>query len=593
MKNFTKGIIYAFVLNITNFMIGELASNEAYAPLGVVLFALIGMYFLRSETIGKMLACGFTALPFLFIIQIWLLRFGILTCYFFEIYVYGLIGTIIAVVLTTVFILTGKYSMVTERKREMDETMVFDIKLKIKMLVYLVLTALSFAYLVLADNAGVSVLVFAIVQAIMMYFVVPEKKRLLWLLPIGILCLNSFISANTIWRVPNVIVCIVLFGLMFTPLDFKNVTARFLGDLADRICAPIKDITTPFEWFFDVSEGKKGYVKRGALALVISLAAVGLLGVVLSSADMVFNHAFNDIMESFSHIFSVKAFWKIIVGVAVGIYLFGAVYNSYFEYEREDREFKLKGDGFIITFVMLSVLAVYTVFVFIQFRYLFSGSELPYGLNVTEYARKGFFELLGLTGVNIAIILLVTKLTEHLSGKRLLFVKVLNMYLCAVTVVLLVSSFYRMQIYNETDGLTRLRFLVFGFLAFEFIGLIMTFVYIAKPKFNIVMVYGALALCYYLVLNVVPMDAIVAKNQVDRYLKGERTEIEYVLSLSPDAADEVERICRESTDYVTVSNAKKWVKDTYVEYCEGYEGWRSFNLSKSRLCEIYEGYLEK
>ncbi len=586
MRIFIRGILYALSLNILNFLIGELTPPEAHGVLGFVVFLAVGMYFLKSDTISEMLQCGFTALPFLFVIQIWLLGLSIYTEYLFDIYVPGLFGTITAVIFTTFFILTGKYEK-KERGTVMEEYEVFDKKLKIKMLVYALITAISFIYLVMCDGAGVSAFIFALLQGIMLAFVVPEKRRLLWLIPIGVLCLNSFISANEIWRVPNFIVCIVLYACMFTPVDFKDVTVKFFAETFERIFAPLGTAVKPFEWTLDMTEGKKGYVKRGAIALVISLVAVCVLSAVLSSADMVFSHSIDSILESFGDILSVETLWKIVAGALVGIYLFGILYNAYVDYVVERREVKIKGDVFIITCVMLSTLAVYTIFVAIQFKYLFCGSELPYGLNVTEYARKGFFELLGLTCVNIAAILIVTKLTEHVRGKKAVFVKSMNMYLCAVTVVLLASSFYRMWLYNETDGLTRLRFLVFGFLAFEFIGLVATFFYIAKPKFNIVMVYGALALCYYLVLNVIPMDAVVAKNQVDRYLNGEREELDYVWTLSIDAAGEVDRVRRARVKHSI--KAKYWLKDEYEECCDEYNGWRSFNLSEYRLGEICEG----
>lgn len=585
MNNFLRGVIYGLSLVVLNGIIRLFAfCEEAEIALGFVLFLFAGIFFLKREKIGEILTCGFSGLFSMFFFQI------VLAAFIFpniNVYVGGFFGTMVAL---AVALLTRDRQFKTGRDYDVEEYEVFDKKLKIKMLIYALLSAVSFAYLVMADNAGISVGVFAILQTVALWFIVPGKKRLFWMIPIGILCFNSFLSANTIWRVPNLIVCIVLYAFMFTPLNIKDVTMRFLAEAAERLFAPVAtNLRTPLEWFFGVTEGKKGYVKRGAIALAISLLFVSVLCAVLSSADMVFSHGVDNMLEGLTDIFTAKTIRKAIIGIAAGIYLFGIVYNAYVDYDVERSEKKIKGDLFIISCVMLSTLAVYTVFVVIQFRYLFSGSSLPYGLNVTEYARRGFFELLGLSCVNIVAILVVTKLTEHAEGKKAVFVKAMNTYLCGVTVVLLASSFYRMWLYNETDGLTRLRFLVFGFLAFEFIGLMITFFYIAKPKFNIVMVYGALALSYYLVLNVVPMDAVVAKNQVDRYLNGEREEVSYVLTLSEDAAREVERVYKYSPDKEMERKCKYWLKDRRAEYEESTDGWRSFNLSKYKLRGICEG----
>lgn len=588
VNDFLRGVIYGLSLVVLNGVISGFVCNETVAIVaGFLSFLIAGVFFLKREKIGEILTCGFSGLFSMFFFQIGLALFILpdITAY-----MGGFFGTMVALAIS---LLTMKRPIKMWRCSEVEEYDVFDIRLKIKLLVYMAITAISFSYLVLADNAGVSVVLFAILQCVMLFFIVPEKKRLLWCVPIIILCLNPFISANEIWHVPNFIICVVLYAFMFVPFNIKDVTLHFLGEAAERLFAPMQTIITPFEWLGDMTKGKKGYVKRGAVALVISLVFVGILSAVLSGADMVFSRGVDNLMGNITDIFSAEVLWKAVCGVAVGIYLFGIMYNAYVDYDVERREVKLKGDVLIIACVMLSSLAVYTIFVVIQFKYLFCGAELPYGLDVTEYARKGFFELLGLTGVNIAAILTVTKLTEHTTGKKAVFIKTMNMYLCAVTVVLLASSFYRMWLYNETDGLTRLRFMVFGFLAFELVGLIITFVYIAKPKFNIVMIYASLALCYYLVLNVVPMDAIIAKNQADRYLKGERDEIEYVLTLSADAASEVKRVYKNSRDYETELDAKYWLKDRCAEIDEEANGWRSFNLSKYKLCEIYRGHLEK
>ncbi len=590
MKTFLKGLFYATSLVVINRLL--LYLNSQADTLSLVLFLIAGVGYLASNrTIGKMFGCGFTAMFALLPIDLLIpIDESPLANNWISIYAYGFLGTMAAVFLSCILIKKGIFEKVMtkiEEKRtdKMDEYDVFGKKLKIKLIIYALITAVSFAYLVLSESAGVSVVIFSLLQAVMLFFIVPDKKRLLWCIPLFVMCLNSFISLNTIWRIPNFIICIAIYALMFTPLDIKNVTLRFLVETAERLVAPIITLTKPFEWIYDMTEGKKGYVKRGAIALGISIVSVGVLSVVLSSADMVFSHSVGNMIENFSNIFGIKTIWKILAGAMVGIYLFGIVYNAYVEYDVEPRDVKIKGDVFIISCVMISVLAVYTFFVVIQFKYLFAGSQLPYGLNVTEYARKGFFELLGLTGVNIAGILVVTKLTEHTEGKKAMFIKSMNMYLCAVTVVLLASSFYRMLIYNETDGLTRLRFLVFGFLAFELIGLVITFFYIAKPKFNIVMVYGAIALCYYLVLNLVPMDAIIAKNQVDRYLKGERDELSYVFTLSADAASEMKRAYDKTENQEFKDAALDWVKRKTEKSDDA--DWRSSNLSEHIARSVY------
>lgn len=589
MENVTRGIIYAavlvFVHNILCFVVG-------FKMLGMcsfIAFLAIGIYFLKTETIKGMFITGLTALFMLFPFEVMLstmFDWGDSPSWWNS-YTAGFFATVVAVILSTIIIIIKNIEK-SGRVVVMEEKLEFTKDVKIKLLVYALITAISFSYLVLPERAGISVVIFTLLQAVLLYFVVDERKKLFWLIPIFILSINSFISVNTIWRVANFVVSMVVYGVMFIDFNLKTSAVRFFFELFERITAPFLKITMPFEWIYEIKSGKGMIIKRFLIATVLSIVSVGALSAVLSSADMVFLHGVENITDSFSKILSFEVVMKIIFGIIVGLYLFGIVCTSFEEYEIEEEEYSIKGDVLIIGTVLLSVLVVYTIFVVIQFKYLFSGANLPYGLNVTEYARKGFFELLALSGVNVAIIILVTNITKHLSGKKLLFIKGVNTYLCTVTVVLLASSFYRMWMYNETDGLTRLRFQVFGFLIFEFIGLLITFFYIAKPRFNIVLVYSAIALFYYLVLNVVPMDAYIAKNQTDRFIKGERDEIWYVLTLSADAAEEIYEVYEITEDENIKDEIIYWFEENNTKLSSKDKIWQRFNLSANRFDKLYK-----
>jgi hypothetical protein len=165
-----------------------------------------------------------------------------------------------------------------------------------------------------------------------------------------------------------------------------------------------------------------------------------------------------------------------------------------------------------------------------------------------------------------------------------------------------------MCLYSQDDGLTRLRFLVFGFIIFEALGLLATFYYIIKPAFNIAAVYLCVALAYYLILNIVPVDYYVAGSQIDRYLDGkaagthyytyrdrgdvsssmysslERGGLDYVMTLSPDAAPQIARLLEyEETKEISGNYLKN--KEKYY-YTNAPYFWQKYNLSIERL-KIY------
>ncbi|KAF5044868.1 hypothetical protein DSECCO2_487170 [anaerobic digester metagenome] len=235
---------------------------------------------------------------------------------------------------------------------------------------------------------------------------------------------------------------------------------------------------------------------------------------------------------------------------------------------------------------------MYTLFIFIQFKYLFAGSVLPGNLNYAEYARRGFFELIFLSFLNIGLILLTVYLYKEKiyvqRNKWSNLTKIFMMYLCAVTFVMLISSFYRMYLYDQEYGFTRLRVLVYGFLIFESIGLIITAAFIMRPEFNIMAVYMVIGLCYYLCLNVVQIDNIIAKHNVDMYLAKETDslDIDYLMSLSVDAAPQIARLVENNNaDIMTRYKADLYFKNIEENYSSD-SLWQSRNYSIDKAIQL-------
>lgn len=467
-----------------------------------------------------------------------------------------------------------------------EENKIVEKNTQIRLLLYFIVSAVGYLALVLPRSAGVSVPVFAVLQLIMLWFIVPERRRLWFFVPIVLLSLNFFISDSTIWRGWNIVVHIVLYAAMFTNLNFRSKGCGFISNILRRVFAPFRFFHLPLSWAVSLNEGKAPLIRRVLLALAVSLPCAAVLIAVLSSADMVFSQGTANLLDAVLSRLNLAFVFKCLLAMLAGLYLFGMLCSHFIDsdYSANMTDEK-RGDPLIIGIFLGFLLAIYTVFVVIQFRYLFfAGGELPYGLSYTDYARRGFFELLGLSGVNIAIILFtVGRNCGSSLGTKIL--KWLSCYLCLVTMVLLVSSFWRMKLYCTSDGLTRLRFFVLGFLIFEALGLVITLFYIFRPTFNIVMVYLAIGLCYYVLLNLVPVDAVVARSQVDMYLSGQRRDVYYALSLSGDAAAEIARLYGSEIPDMAVEEYFERIVSVDAEHFR----WQRFNISRARAADIYYG----
>ncbi|MBE7043311.1 MAG: DUF4173 domain-containing protein [Ruminococcaceae bacterium] len=453
------------------------------------------------------------------------------------------------------------------------------VKSKLHFLIYAICSAIGFSYLVLPEKSGFGVVVFMIMQCFFLHLLLPDKKRLWITVPMFILSCNSFISANGIWRAANFIVFVFLYAMLSAEYN-----SRFWISLLENVINPISKFPLPFQWGMKTTKGKGKVIGRILIALLITFPVLLVLILLLSSADMVFRNEIWNVWKELRGIIKFSVIRKGIIGIIAGCYLFGSILQCYRLVPPVKEKAGKQGDLIIFILLLSGILTVYTAFCIIQFKYLFAGAQLPFDLTYTEYARKGFFELLFLTGINIFLILLTVFMTKEKKGFGKQIAKVLCSYLCAITVVLLISSFYRMYLYCLDDGLTRMRFLVFGFLIFEGIGLLVTFGYIINPKFSMVTVYAAIALTYYLVLNIIPIDYFVAKSQVDMYLSGKREGVEYVLTLSEDAAPQIERLL--------TSDAKEQAKEFFCYHIERNNEipnrWQRWNLSDQRCQNIYD-----
>ena len=458
---------------------------------------------------------------------------------------------------------------------------------KRNLLIYLAVSTVSFFVLVTPARAGVSVPIFICLQFACVYFFAPKKKPLLMFIPLVLLALNAFISANPMWRVPNFFVAAALCGVMTLWMTGRfTIKGKLLGFIFETLLSmvePILHFSQPVKWCVESRKEHVGTFKRVAIGVVIAIPCLIFLLVMLSNADMIFARAVDNFFWRLLELMNFRTIFSFVLSIAAGFYLFGML-HSVLSAKTEDKEDTgivktRKGDLLILNIVLVSILLIYTLFVAIQFRYLFANAEnLPFGLTFVTYARRGFFELMFLSAINITFILIAVWLTRKQSGSGARFTKALLLYLCAVTMILLVSSFYRMWLYGADDGLTRMRFKVFGFLIFKAVGLIATFVYVLKPKFNIAAVYCVVALTYYLLLNLVPMDRIVAKSQIDRYFQTGSGGTYYVMTLSPDAAPEIARLL-ESGNPDTREKAREFFRTDFAEQ----SGWRQWNLSVDRF----------
>src|SRR5690554_2641255 len=133
----------------------------------------------------------------------------------------------------------------------------------------------------------------------------------------------------------NFLALIFLYSLMFLLLGNKlNILKLKIFDIVKSILnvfEPIINFIVPFRWMRERCHNKEKNIlaKRILLGISISIPAVIFLVIMLSQADLVFNNSFMIFNKWFEKIFEAVNIFKIVIGIFVGLYLFGQLYSVF------------------------------------------------------------------------------------------------------------------------------------------------------------------------------------------------------------------------------------------------------------------------
>ncbi|KAB2813004.1 DUF4173 domain-containing protein [Pimelobacter simplex] len=188
---------------------------------------------------------------------------------------------------------------------------------------------------------------------------------------------------------------------------------------------------------------------------------------------------------------------------------------------------------------VLVVVGMFAVFLVAQATVVFGGHAYlrrTTGLTYAEYVHQGFAQLTVATALTLLVIAVAARKARRETPSDRLWLRMALGALCVETLVVVASAMYRMDVYQEAYGFTRLRLLVDVFEAW--LGLLVLAVMAAGvvlkagwlPRFALIS--GAVGL---LGLAAVNPDAWIARHNLDRYHETGRVDWSYLGGLSDDA----------------------------------------------------------
>ncbi|MDQ6419705.1 DUF4173 domain-containing protein [Paenibacillus sp. LHD-117] len=434
-----------------------------------------------------------------------------------------------------------------------------------------------------------------------------------WLLfgPIAAIALTYGLFANELFRVLNLgaLMIMMVAQTMLLTRGGSQPWHRpgFLGELlAQWLITPLTHLTVPFGilagWFgFEKGSFRSRGGKLGKVALGLLVAAPLMLIVValLASADGIFESWIERIPNLIDDETIGEGIGRIVFGAGIAFYVFCYVWGLLFRKPKTDdaleaafpkephgvpgekRQSIAYIDPTIAATVLVCVNIVYVLFVAIQFSYLFGAAEgmLPEGTAYAEYARRGFAELVAIAIINMGLLLLGLHFVK-LEGKLLERLKqTLLTVLMGCSVIMLISAYSRLSLYEETYGFTELRLLVHGFMVLLAVMMLAAIVRIWYGRYSLAKVNIALAIVAYVIMNYANLDARIAENNADRYERTGRIDWAYLSTLSVDAAPALMKLQERHPQLAEVRDILKQMRMEAA----GRKEWQSWNAAFERL----------
>jgi len=225
------------------------------------------------------------------------------------------------------------------------------------------------------------------------------------------------------------------------------------------------------------------------------------------------------------------------------------------------------------------LVAVFAVFLVAQVTAMFGGHgyvRRTTGLTYADYVHQGFGQLTLATLLTLAVVAAGVRRAPRVTGSDRLLLRALFGVLCAQTLLVVASALYRMNVYEDAYGFTRLRLLVSVFEGW--LGVVVVLVLLAGVALRgawvprAALLTGAVML---LGLAAINPDAYIADRNIERFEQTARVDWSYLSGLSDDAVPALTVLPAQYLPCVL----------TAVRGAPEHDDWLEWNLGRSRAAD--------
>jgi cbb3-type cytochrome oxidase subunit 3 len=249
------------------------------------------------------------------------------------------------------------------------------------------------------------------------------------------------------------------------------------------------------------------------------------------------------------------------------------------------------------------LLCMYVLFFLSQTAYFLNAFKglLPAGMTYAEYARRGFFELCTVSGINLVLIVTLALFARRGAG---IMRKIYTLALSLFSIALIVISLRKMLLYIGYYGLTPKRLETSWFMVFLLLVFLLNILWVFRPSFNLVRWSAAAGAVMLLMFCYADISALIPNYNVDAYRDGRLAQLD--LDILRDLGDgatprllevmldeEMDGGLRESARMILWERASQ-VRRQDMDAAPDWRGWtlagsRSDHLLREHSAQILAG----
>ncbi len=453
---------------------------------------------------------------------------------------------------------------------------------------------------------GISVILFVISFLVGLIYLmykhkkIENKKAFILAIPIILLSATYFVYHNILFQTVNVlaivlltiIMCIYATRLYVKIQEFLVKVIALLAGSFESISDVIDSLKNKFKKKEDVENEKTEKIKQGLKSFVYAVPVILIVLILLMSADSVFANIFANIFDEFKNIFMAENFVMFCIRMCI-IIIFFFIFSGFFvnilkkdtmfNSESEEKIVEIHIEKMTINMILTILNIFYFIFSIIQFTSLFSNINTN-DFDYATYARQGFFQLMIISFINIVMIMLA----KVNKGNTSSYTKGMSILILLFTMVILLSAFFRMNLYEKAYGYTYLRLFVYYILVAEFILILPIGLWILDRKIDILKWTIGIVTIMYMILNFSNIESTIAKRNVDRYFENQEEneiDLEYLFHhTGTDAIGQMKRLLN-AKDETVVKRVKEYLLQEKEDLQDTETSWQETNLSEIKAKE--------